>query len=404
MLVGEEKRIERLPKRPAGGRAGDFDGISDGVLLEIASSPKTALEDAKNAQAEISRREMKGTFDYDVLPQNLSQEFFGNGYGIENGKILYPTSEYKTWLRSDRSTPPPKGRVRETLQDRINRTMDREERNRFAGEAALAFADPEAATFQKIPKSSGEKNSKSIQRAMEKQRSRQRAAQRKAKQDSKDAFYNSEDFYYPSDQEYYNDIPSDTRLAEEQKAEQEAKQMANMPIYRLPDDKRESHRYSFESPSYRAEKLYAGFERDFTRVAPRWISFGVTSLLEKRVLEFTAESLLKNGFLAREEDRVRQEIDPKNSFSEDAINAENDLKNRVVNNLIPERVQEIPSEELLRAKRDGFRYAICSGARVDGRNGKIIYSIPFKFSRRAYSVMLESRINPSSEEGQTIIV
>ena len=146
--------MESLPKRPAGGRAGDFDGIGDGVLLEIASSPDTASEDAENAQAEISRREMKGTFDYDALPQDLSREFFGNGYGIENGKILYPTSEYKTWLRSDRSTPPPKGRVRETMQDRINRTKDREDRNRFAGEAALTFADPESSTSQKKPKSS----------------------------------------------------------------------------------------------------------------------------------------------------------------------------------------------------------------------------------------------------------
>ena len=394
--------MESLPQRPAGGRAGDFDGIGDGVLLEIASSPDTASEDAENAQAEISRREMKGTFDYDALPQDLSRKFFGNGYGIENGKILYPTSEYKTWLRSDRSTPPPKGRVRETMQDRINRTKDREDRNRFAGEAALTFADPEASTSQKIPKSSGEKAPKSTQRAIEKKRSQQRTVRRKTKEGFKNAFYNSKDFDYPSDQEYYDNIPSDARLTEEQKVEQEAEQMANIPIYKLPDDKREFHRYSFESPSDRAEKLYAGFERNFTRVAPRWISFGVTSLLEKRVLEFTAESLLKNGFLAREEDRVRQGIDPKNSFSENAINAENDLKNRVVNNLIPERVQEIPSEELFRAKRDGFRYAICSGARVDGKNGKIIYSLPFKYSRRAYSVMVESGINPLSEKDRQL--
>lgn len=110
---------EQLSNRPTGGREDDFGELNDWTITDIATAPKTAPEDRKNAEAEISRREEAGIYDPDNAPQEVRSDLLSHGYDIENGKVLYPKPEYKSWLESDRSEPRPSGIVRESINDRL---------------------------------------------------------------------------------------------------------------------------------------------------------------------------------------------------------------------------------------------------------------------------------------------
>lgn len=65
---------EKLPTHPAGGRDGDFGELSDWTITDIATAPKTAPGDRKNAEAEIARREEAGIYDLDNAPQEVRSD------------------------------------------------------------------------------------------------------------------------------------------------------------------------------------------------------------------------------------------------------------------------------------------------------------------------------------------
>lgn len=54
---------EKIPDRPAGGRESDFGELNDWTITDIATAPKTAPEDRRNAEAEIARREEAGAYN-----------------------------------------------------------------------------------------------------------------------------------------------------------------------------------------------------------------------------------------------------------------------------------------------------------------------------------------------------
>lgn len=142
--------VEKIPNRPTGGREGDFAELNDWTITDIATSPKTAPEDRKNAEAEITRRKEAGTYNPDEAPQEVRSDLLSHGYSVKNGKVLYPKPDYKSWLASDRSDPMPRGIVRESIEDRLEaerreaakareaiNAERRREFDRAAGEAAI---------------------------------------------------------------------------------------------------------------------------------------------------------------------------------------------------------------------------------------------------------------------------
>lgn len=382
---------EKLSNRPAGGREGDFGELNDWTITDIATAPKTAPEDRKNAEAEIARREEAGTYDPDNAPQEVRSDLLSHGYGVENGKVLYPKPEYKSWLESDRTEPIPRGVVRESIADRLEterqeavearEAMNAEQRrefNRAAGEATIrAFEN--TSTREKINhpyRFSSEKDDLARQRrAEEKARDIEIDSRRETKESNK----------------YDNNF-----LNAEKIAESEAR--ANLPIAEVTQAVERER--DPESAEARAEKLYNFYEENFSKNAPRWISFGVSSLLEKGVVNPPTDSLLRSGFWSREEDRVHERIDPDDDLSVETIDAEADLKTRVSRDLIEEKAETIPEDELSGAKRDGMLYAIYSGARIDSRSGKIVYSIPSERGKEVVDFMQKNGLDPNSEKLQ----
>ncbi|MBR3228802.1 hypothetical protein IKF67_01040 [Candidatus Saccharibacteria bacterium] len=111
--------------RPEGARPDDFSELSDRTIMDIYSSPNATPRDAQNAAAEIARRQRVGTFDLDNGPQNIKSDLLRNGYGVQNGEVLYPTSEYKDWLKN-KDKERPKGIVRESINDRLDKSEAQE--------------------------------------------------------------------------------------------------------------------------------------------------------------------------------------------------------------------------------------------------------------------------------------
>ena len=384
--------VEKIPNRPAGGREGDFSELNDWTITDIATAPKTAPEDRKNAEAEIARREEAGTYNPDEAPQEVRSDLLSHGYGVENGKVLYPKPEYKSWLASDRSEPIPRGVVRESIEDRLEAERQeaakareainverRREFDRVAGEAAMrAFEDtPTREKINHPPRFTTEKDELSRERETEKKTTDiEIASRRKMKELNK----------------YDNDFLNSERIAT-------AEARANMPLAEVADRPTERVR-NLESIEARAEKLYNFYEDNFPKNAPRWVSFGVSSLLEKGIVDPPTDSLLRSGFWAREEDRIHERIDPDDALSMETIDAEADLKMRVSRDLIGERADAMSEDDLRNAKRDGLLYAIYSGARIDNRSGKIVYSIPSERGKEVIDFMQKNGLDPNSEKLQ----
>ena len=384
--------VEKIPNRPAGGREGDFSELNDWTITDIATAPKTAPEDRKNAEAEIARREKAGTYNPDEAPQEVRSDLLSHGYSVKNGKVLYPKPDYKSWLASDRSDPMPRGVVRESIEDRLEAERQeaakareainverRREFDRVAGEAAMrAFEDtPTREKINHPPRFTTEKDELSREREAEKKAADiELASRRKMKESDKydNSFLNPEKI-----------AASETR--------------ANMPLAEVLEQPIERVRNP-ESAEARAEKLYNYYEANFAKNAPRWISFGVSSLLEKGIVNPPTDSLLRSGFWAREEDRIHERIDPDDVLSMETIDAEADLKMRVSQDLIRERADAISEDDLRSAKRDGLLHAIYSGARVDNRSGKIVYSIPFERGDEVVGLMRNNDVDPNSKKAK----
>lgn len=380
---------EKIPDRPAGGRESDFGELNDWTITDIATAPKTAPEDRRNAEAEIARREEAGAYNPDGAPREVRSDLLSHGYGIENGKVLYPKPEYKSWLVSDRSEPIPHGVVRESIEDRLEakrrevaeayEAINAEHHQDFyhaAGEAAIiAFEDaPNREKISHPPKLTTEKDELAREREAEKKATDIEIASRRSIKESN---------------KYNNNFSDPEKMAA-------AKVRANMPLANQPAERV----HNKESAKVRAEKLYNFYEENFSKNAPRWVSFGVSNLLEKGVVDPPTDSLLRSGFLAREEDRIHERIDPDDTLSVDTIGAEAYLKIRVSRDLIGERVDTIHEGDLSSARRDGLLYAIYVGAYTDNRSGKITYSIPSEYGKEVIDFMQKNGLNPGSEKLQ----
>ena len=379
--------IGKIPNRPAGGRESDFSELNDWTITDIATTPKTAPEDRQNAEAEIARREKAGTYNLDKAPQEVRSDLISHGYGVENGKVLYPKPEYKSWLESDRSEPFPHGIIRESIEDRLEAERQKATEAREAMNAErrrardLAVGQVAIEQFENAPTGArigrSYKNGEGARkRKAGKEASIEMASRRKMKELNK----------------YDNNF-----LNPEKTAAAEAK--ANLPLVEVANQPTERVR-SPESVEVRAEKLYNFYAENFSKNAPRWISFGVSSLLEKGTIDSPTDSLLKSGFWAREEDRVHERIDPDNVLSVETLDAEADLEKRVSRDLIEKRAETVPEDDLRNAKRDGLLYAIYSGARIDDRSGEIVYSIPSERGEEVVEFMQKNGLDPNSEKLQ----
>ena len=384
--------VEKLPNRPAGGRDSDFNELNDWTITDIATAPKTAPEDRRNAKAEIARREEAGTYNPDEAPQEVRIDLLDHGYGVEKGKVLYPKPEYKSWLESDRSEPIPSGPVRESIEDRARverreaiearEAMDAERRrgiNRATGEATIrAFEKyPTRKRINHPPRFATQKEEIARERETEKKAADMEIhLRRRAKQSNR-----------------YDNI----FLNSERIADSEAR--ANLPITEVPGQPSERV-HDPKTAEARAERLYHYYVETFPKNAPKWVSFGMTSLLEKGVINPPVDSLLRSGFWSREESKIHERIDPEDTFSLDAIDAESSLKTLVTKEIIDKRAATVPGDELRDAKRDGLLYAAYAGARVDDRSGKIIYSIPFEKGDEVVKFMKENGVDPDSEKVQ----
>lgn len=386
--------IEKIPNRPTGGRKEDFNELNDWTITDIATASKTAPEDRKNAEAEIARRKEAGIYNPNDASQEVRSDLLSHGYGIENGKVLYPKPEYKSWLESDRSELAPRGIMRESIEDRLKaekaeniekrnmiNTMRRRELDRMIGETAVK-------TFEDIP--TVEKINHQNRLTTEKDKvTREREAEKK----SIDIEMNFRRKMKESNK-YDNSYSNPEKVAA-------SEARANLPLVEVSDQSDE-HVRSPESAETRAEKLYNFYEDTFSKNAPRWVSFGVSSLLEKGIVNPPINSLLRSGFWAREEDHIHEQIDPSDNFSAKTIDAEANLKIQVSKELIEKRAETITEDSLRAAKRDGLMYAIYSGARINSRSGRIIYSIPSEYGKEVIDFMQESGLDPNSEKLQLI--
>lgn len=344
---------EKHSSRPAGGREGDFSELTDWTITDIATAPKTAPE---------------------------------------GGKVLYPRPDYKSWLESDRSEPIPTGVVRESIEDRLAaeraaateareemNTEKRRELNRAIGEVTIrAFENVPAR--EKINHPTRVRTEKDeiarSRRAEEKESDTEIRLRRQMKESNK----------------YDNSFSNSRKMAV-------AEAKANLPIAEVAKQSIETDRAT-ESAEVRAEELYNYYEDNFAKNAPKWASFGVSSLLEKGIINPPTDSLLRSGFWAREEDRIHERIDPENTFSMEAIDSESDLKVRVSKDLIKEKAQELSENELSRAKRNGILHSIYTGARIDSRSGKIVYSVPVERGDAVVNFMKENGLEPDSEKAR----
>lgn len=354
---------EALPKRPAGGREDDFDDLNDWTLMDIATAPNTSPEDRENAEAEIARREKAGTFDPDNASQDVFSDLTSHGYDLGDGKILYPKSEYKSWLKSDRSTPIPTGTVRESIEERLADEERSRDLDRATGKIAMQASEDKheaeyGAEYGGIEKInhptrvvSANDERKREYRANEKARDIKINEQRNLKESNK----------------YENPFFGPAKIAAAEKE-------ANLPIYEEVEEQLP------KSPEARARRLYNYYERPFKANASEWVSFGVSNLLEKGIVDPSTSLLLHSGFGSREEGMIHEYIDPDNSLSTETINAEAELKTRVTRDLIDKRSEEISEETLRAAKYDGSLRALATGARVENYDGEdvVFYSIPVK--------------------------
>lgn len=92
-----------------------MEGLNDWTITDIATAPKTAPEDRANAEAEIIRRQQNNEYNPDTASRDVRTDMLRNGYGMENGKILYPKEEFNEW---------PTAIKRETANERLKNLID----------------------------------------------------------------------------------------------------------------------------------------------------------------------------------------------------------------------------------------------------------------------------------------
>jgi len=311
--------------------------LNDYTLLEIATTPSANPQDAAMAKAEIKRREEAGTFNPDDASEDIRRDLLGNGFGIgDGGELLYPTEEYNDWLRN-REGKPPKDVVRESISNHLRQKM---------AEAIIK-------TYELNHE--GRHHGKPTNRPVT-----QSAAPA----------------YRPKEREPLG----------EQKP-------LGKPFEVAPPNQSAENAHAPESVEERAEELYNEYAENFSETAPKWASFGVSSLLEEGIIDPPTDSLLRRGFWYCEQNTIHERIDLEKQCSNKTIDTEFDLKTRVDKDLIDSRYNELSGDELHDAKRKGLLRAIYSGARVDSRTGKIYYSIPSERNNEITKFIAETEID-----------
>ena len=371
--------------RPFGGREDDMADLNDWTITDIATSANTAPEDRKNANAEIARREEAGVYDPDDASQDIKEDLLSHGYGVENGKIYYPTPEYKEWLQSDRSEPRPDGTIKESIAERVLAERDKaleeqkREQNRQAGEAMLSMYENEPSREKIFHSAKNEKES-FINKRMHDEDEKEH-----------DILMNEKRRFKRWNM-YDNSFSNPKRM-------NEAENRADMPIFEEIEEPKVATHEDI-SLDQKIDRLYNVYEDNFSKKAPKWISFGVSNLLERGVVNPPVESLLRNGFWSHEEEEIHDKIDPNDSLSEGVIDAEMNLKARVTKDLIDKKSSELSKEDIEKAKREGYLYAISSGAHIDKAKGRVSFSIPVEYGKEVEDSIKEVGIDPNSEKAR----
>ena len=333
--------MEKKFERPLGGREGDFSELNNWTITDIATTPGISDEDRKNAEAEISKREVNGTYNLEDGSERKGtrDDLLTHGYGLEEGKILYPKQQYKAWMESGGKMLRPKGIVRESISDRL-------EEERRAKEASI-----EASRQQR--ESTNWKNWR--------------------EQQSINLDETIRDY---EDEPHRVKIQHPKRFTKEQK-----------PIGKQNDSKIDRER----SP---ADKVFNYYKYNFSKKnIVKWLSFGVSKYLEKGALNLSPNVLLHSGFLQKEGDRIHERLDPNDTFTEDNIESEGKAKLRIEKELIDVKSKDITDEEYREGRYRGLLRAIKVGARKDVRNGEIIYSFPPDIGEDVYDYMKDSGVD-----------
>ena len=333
--------MEKKFERPLGGREGDFSELDNWTITDIATTPGTSDEDRKNAEAEISKREINGTYNLEDGSEwkGTRDDLLTHGYGLEEGKILYPKQQYKAWMESGEKMLRPKGIVRESISDRL-------EEERRAKEASI-----EASRQQR--ESTNWKNWR--------------------EQQSINLDETIRDY---EDEPHRVKIQHPKRFTKEQK-----------PIGKQNDSKIDRER----SP---ADEVFNYYKYNFSKKnIVKWLSFGVSKYLEKGALNLSPNVLLHSGFLQKEGDRIHERLDPNDTFTEDNIELEGKAKLRIEKELIDVKSKDITDEEYREGRYRGLLRAIKVGARKDVRNGEIIYSFPPDIGEDVYDYMKDSGVD-----------
>ena len=427
---------EQITGRPEGGREGDFSELNDWTVTDIATAPHTSPEDRQNAKAEIARRKEEGTYSPEDSTQNTQSDLLDNGYGVQEGKITYPTAEYKEFMNSDRSGEVPTGVVRESLEDRIKnaealpKIEDQQAMGQLVNEVEPESFDNDNQSDNEedlynewgfnIDDSNFKKNLKtrptSTTRAHKKlldEFDKRAAASMAEEKPEAIAKENA-----PVEEEKPVETPA-TKIAitapevdAEEKAFDEAEQAYKDWGFDVDEPRRErmikttekakkapaEHAEKApESIEERIEKAYNYYNNNFSKDAIKWATYGVSTLLERGLTDIPKNAFISEGFAVREEGRIHERIDPENEYTEETLEGEHALKGNVQRDIISKRADELSNEDLLKAKHDGTLYAIYSGVRKEQLTEKPIFSIQSESGDDVIKMMKESGLNPNDE-------
>lgn len=376
-------------ERPEGALENDFSDLNDWTVTDIANSPSTTRDDQANAEAEIARRKDAGIYDTENVPHETKKDFLSHGYGIEDGRVLYPKQDYREWLKSDRTGERPRGVVRESIDDRIESERaaieeeiaeeeQKQERDRIIGEIAHQEFERRSnkPLIRSMSKESSEENDTRAKRKEEE----------KAKTLERDVRRREKEF-----RKYGNPFSNP-----------EAKMRKNLPMLEIDDSATEKHgekEDSTKSPSEKrieraferaSEQFKKGFIDYYTEGAINELSSGSFNINPK---SFIAGSFLENekgqidGILASKKERGRFWESFRNDVVTEEINEWNTLPN----------VEE--------AERDAILTAIERGATLK-QNGfdrseiQSILPIEEHGDGRLQNFMRMYGVNPDSKEAQ----
>lgn len=149
-----------------------------------------------------------------------------------------------------------------------------------------------------------------------------------------------------------------------------------------------------ESLDFKVEKMYNFYSEHFSKNASEWLAYGIFKAIERGTFDrLPTDTLIASGFQLREQDKIHDKLDPEDTLSAEASDAEHNLKVHVSRDLIGEKASDLSETEIKRAKLKGSLYSIYSGAKIDERSRKIVYAIPSEKGDEVRKFMEESGID-----------